>query len=61
MTNNEIVELKQKLAQNDIDHHNRRMDEIENEITSLNKKKNILHQKIGKKQIYINQLETDKE
>ena len=61
MTKNEILELRQKLTQNDIDHYNRRMDEIENEISLLKKKKNILQQKIGKKQIYINQLENDKE
>ncbi len=60
MTDVEIIEKRQALAQNDIDHYNRRMDEIENEIALLNKKKNALQQKIGKKQIYINQSEGDK-
>ena len=61
MTPNEIIEKKQALVQNDIDHYNRRLDEIENEISLLHKKKNVLQQKIGKKQIYLNQLESDKE
>lgn len=60
MTHNEIIEKKQALAQNDINHFNIRMDEIENEKSLLNKKKNTLQQKIGKKQIYLNQLEGDK-
>lgn len=61
MTKNEIIEKRQALVQNDIDHYNRRMDEIENEIALLNKKKNALQQRIGKKQIFLNQLESDKE
>ena len=60
MTKTEIIEKRQALVQNDIDHYNRRMDEIENEIALLNKKKNALQQKIGKKQIFLNQLESDK-
>ena len=60
MTKTEIIEKRQALVQNDIDHYNRRMDEIENEIALLNKKKNVLQQKIGKKQIFLNQLESNK-
>jgi phage regulator Rha-like protein len=60
MTPNEIIEKKQALVQNDIDHYNKRLDELENEKALLNKKKNILQQKIGRKQIYLNQLESDK-
>lgn len=60
MNNNEIIEKKQSLIQNDINHFNSQMNDIENEILRLNKKKNLLHQKIGKKQIYFNQLENDK-
>ena len=60
MTKTEIIEKRQALVQNDIDHYNRRMDEIENEIALLNKKKNALQQKIGKKQIFLNQLESNK-
>lgn len=59
MTPKEIIEKKQALAQNDINHYNIRIDELESEIVVLNKKKNALQQKISKKQIYINQLESD--
>lgn len=61
MTTNEIIEKKQALVQNDIDHYNRRLDELENEVGQIQKKKNIIQQKIGRKQIYLNQLESDKE
>lgn len=60
MTQDEIIEKRQALTQNDIDHYNRRMSEIEDEITALNKKKNVLQQKIAKKQIFISQLEAQK-
>ncbi|WP_142783363.1 hypothetical protein [Changchengzhania lutea] len=60
MTPNEMIEKKQALVQNDIDHYNRRLDELENEKAELAKKKNIIQQKIGKKEIYLNQLESDK-
>ena len=59
MTPKEIIEKKQALTQNDINHYNIRIDELESEIVVLNKKKNALQQKISKKQIYINQLESD--
>lgn len=61
MTHNEIIEKKQALVQNDIDHFNRRMCEIEQEICELQKKKNALMQRISKKHVYLNQLESDKE
>lgn len=60
MSPEEIIEKKQSLVNNDIAHYNKRMDEIENEICVLKRKKNAIQQKISKKQIYFNQLDNDK-
>lgn len=55
-----IIEKRQAIAQNDINHFNQRISEIENEISKLNMQKNSLMQKISKKHVWINQLEADK-
>jgi len=59
MTQKEILEKRIALCQNDIDHYNRNMAEIDERIKSLVKKKDVYRQKISKKQIYIGLLEKD--
>ena len=60
MTENEIIEKKQALVMNDIAWLNRRIDEINNEVAALEKKKFTILRKISKKDIYYSQLESDK-
>lgn len=59
MTAKEIIELKIKLAQNDSNHYNRQMGDLDKQILMLQNKKLNLAQKISKKDCYIQLLERD--
>ena len=59
MTQQEILELRIKIANNDIMHFNKNMGEADKQIEVLNRKKSVIAQKISKKQIYIGLLEKD--
>lgn len=59
MTQQEIIEKKIALAQNDINHYNKNMSDIEGQVDQLNKAKRVFAQKISKKQIYIGLLQKD--